>query len=391
MERLRGVTVAALALAVLLMGAYLGATLHDSSPAATAALFDEEQVVSLYQQASPAVVQVLASEREGTWWYRTPGGEWTPYPGTSSGTGFLVDREGYIVTNNHVVEGSSQVQVRRHDGRRLEARVVATAPGRDVALLKVDAAQVADITPLPLGDSDLVKPGQLAVVLGYPLDLGQTITVGVVSGVGRTVAPSGGPSLSGMIQTDAKVSPGNSGGPLLDVHGRVVGMVTAAQVDRSSVLGLERTGGMGFAIPSNVIQDLLPRLKQGQDVPRPWLGVQVVSVTPELKERLELPVGEGAYVVEVFPESPAAGAGLRGGGRDRWGEPTAGGDVVTALDGRATPGADALVAALAGKAPGDTVTLTVRRGEETLELRVTLGEWPEAQQASSRPRGVPVP
>ena len=326
-------------------------------------LFDEGTVVRLYRRVSPAVVEVLVS-RGGTL-----GGQ--PVEG---GSGFLVDREGYLVTNHHVIEGAEGVYVRLADGRVVEAEVVGRAPRSDLALLRVDAEAVGGVAPVTLGDSAQVRPGQLAVALGSPLGLERSVTVGVVSGVGRRLN-SGPWPISGALQLDVSLNPGNSGGPLLNSQGEVVGINTAIQASALDPHDGRVGGSIGFAIPINHLKGLLPRLKEGGVVGQPYLGIRGVTVDAALAQRLGLLVDHGVYVCQVLPGTAAVAAGL--GGAPGAGEGcAAGGDVVEAVDGRQVEGVSDLRASLEALWPGASVALTVRRGDATLAVPVTLGEEP---------------
>lgn len=336
-----------------------------SNTASAAPLFDEDSVSALYDRAIPAVIEVdvALGQMEGSRRFHPSGGQ---------GSGFLIDGEkGYILTNNHVIEGASRVRVVLKDARTIDAEIVGSSPSDDVALLKVDPSAVQGVAPLVLGDSATVKPGQMAIALGSPYGLQESITVGVVSGVNRSRPGGRGRTITGMIQTDALLNPGNSGGPLLNSRGEVIGINTSVE---SSLAG---NSGIGFAIPIDTVKSLLTQLELGQEVSRPWLGVQGTTVGPELVDLLDLPVQQGVYVLAVQDGSPAEAAGLQGG-RFLGGElPETPGDVITALDGRAVRSIEGLITVLNGHKPGDSVQLSVRRGQETLEITVVLGKWPE--------------
>ena len=313
-----------------------------------AALGEERQLVDIYAQASPAVVQIGA--------------------GLSTGSGFLIDDAGHILTNSHVVQGASSVTVTLSDGTDLSGSVLGMDAADDIALVKVDASDVAQITPLTLGDSDEVHPGQMAIALGSPYGLEGTITVGVVSGLDRSLTGDDGRPITDVIQTDAALNPGNSGGPLLDLKGEVIGINTAVESQSAN--------GVGFAVPINTAKNVLSRLQEGQTVSRPWLGLSGATLTSEMAKALNLNVDEGVYVLQVTGGSPAAEVGLQGGGTTFQGEPGEGGDVITAIDGEPLKTIEELISFLNGKQAGDKVTLTVNRAGETMELSVTLGAFP---------------
>lgn len=311
-------------------------------------LVEEQQVVDIYEQASPAVVQIAV--------------------GLATGSGFLIDDEGHILTNSHVVETASSVTVTLSDGTELDGTVLGADAADDLALVQVDASEVSSITPLTLGDSDNVEPGQTAIALGSPYGLEGTITVGVVSGLERSLTGDDGRPITGVIQTDAALNPGNSGGPLLNSQGDVIGINTAIESQTAN--------GVGFAVPINTAKTVLSRLQQGEAVERPWLGIGGTTITGEMADALNLTVDKGVYVLEVVNGSPADQAGLIGGGTTFGGDPDEGGDVITALDGDAVETIEDLIEFLNIKAAGDQVTLTVVRGGETMELPVTLGVYP---------------
>lgn len=317
--------------------------------AAGPVLVEEQQVVDIYEEASPAVVQIEV--------------------GVSTGSGFLIDDEGHVLTNSHVVAAASSVTVTLSDGTELHGTVLGVDAADDLALVKVDASDVSHITSLTLGDSDNVHPGQMAIALGSPYGLEGTITVGVVSGLDRTLTGDDGRPITDVIQTDAALNPGNSGGPLLNSEGEVIGINTAIESQSAN--------GVGFAVPINTAKDMLLRLEQGEKVSRPWLGVGGTTLTGEMADALDLAVDQGVYVLEVVRGSPADEAGLIGGGTTFGGDPDKGGDVITAIDGERVESIEELINFLNSKEAGDEVVLTVNRGGEILELSVTLAAFPE--------------
>lgn len=343
-----GFVVALLALGVVL-GFSLGFVAAGSRSLRPVVLYDEAKVTALYEQASPAVVELVVQRG---------------IQGETTGSGFLIDTEGYIATNNHVVSGVDTVMVRLYDGRVVEGRKLGTSPADDLALLKVDPQEVDGITPLELGDSDQVRPGQMVVAIGSPFRQFNSIGVGVVNGIGRTPRSVLLRPIPNMIQTDAALKPGNSGGPLLDSRGRVIGINSAVEV------GLEGRLSVGFAVPINTLKDLLPELKKPGEFRRPWLGISGVALE-ELSPTVDLGVERGIYVNRVFPHSPAQRAGLRPGSLQRPG------DIILAIDGRPVSSVADMVDYLNTQRPGDVVTLTVYRGGQTLDLRVTLDPWPD--------------
>lgn len=360
-----GMTAAAIAaiLAVAYFWVGPGSSSHFSSPA-SAALFDEDEVTAIYERVNPAVVEVSTSVGEGS--------------------GFLIDSEGYIASNDHVVEDEETVTVKFSDGSSAEADVKGRLPGADLALLKVESSDVQGITPVTLGDSDALKPGQLAIAIGAPFGLEGTITVGVVSQVNRDMPSHVGRLVSGVIQTDAIINPGNSGGPLLDSSGAVIGVTTAIRT-----IGFESVfGGVGFAVPISFLKDNLDDLKEGGVIRPPWLGIRATDLTSELVEDLDLSVDSGVYVIDVESDSPAEDAGLVGSGLEN-GSPASGGDVITAVNGVSVDSVTALIGRLDTYSPGDEAPLTIVRAGSTQTVTVTLGEWPEDRHERTIPDRFP--
>lgn len=333
--------------------------------AAATSLYDENALVSLYQQAIPSVVMIeCVYETE----YQTSPFDTQSYETEGQGSGFIIDDDGYILTNNHVVEDAISVEVTLYNGDTLDAEIIGTDVESDLALVKVDAAYIEGITPLTLGDSDEVQPGQMAIALGSPYGLEGSITVGIVSGMGRSLTSSTDRLITDVIQTDAAINPGNSGGPLLNSKGEVIGINTAIEASAT---------GIGFAVSINTAVSLLPALKAGGEVASPWLGISGVAINEEVAEELELSLSSGVYVVEVMEDSPAEEVGLRAGNYDREGNVGRGGDIITAVDDETVTSVEDLISYFNDKAPGDLVSLTVCRGGETISVEVTLGEWPE--------------
>ncbi|MDA1219659.1 MAG: trypsin-like peptidase domain-containing protein [Chloroflexi bacterium] len=330
------------------------------SPASGSSIFNEELVEEVFFRVGPAVVEVYSDlESEGS------------FVEITSGSGFLIDDQGYIITNNHVVKNGDRIRISLYDGTNTEAVVIGRSLAHDVALLKVDPQVVAGITPVEMGDSDLVHPGQLAIVIGSPFGLKNSVSVGVNSGVNRGLPSELGRLIPGMLQTDALISPGNSGGPMLNSAGQVVGITTAIELSSAKI-----TQRIGFAVPINTVRDLLPQLKGEKVVGPPWLGTHSQGLKPLLVERLALPVEHGFYVTQITPDSPAAQAGLIASGVDGQGRPAAGGDIIVAVNGVPVQIGAEMTAELSRNRPGDAVVLTVVRGSEEMQLTVTLGNWP---------------
>jgi putative serine protease PepD len=283
----------------------------------------------VHQAAGPAVVSVQA--------------------GPAGGTGFVVRRDGTIVTNAHVVSGAETAQVRFNDtGRLVEADVLGTDPSSDLAVLRVDPGTVGSIRALPLADSDEVRVGDAVVAIGHPFGLDRTATAGIVSGVGREIRAPDGFQIEKAIQTDAPINPGNSGGPLLDARGRVVGV--NAQI---ATAGNPGNVGIGFAVPANTLRDVLPRLSRGERIVRPYLGVTTAQHP------------SGASIAEVIPGGPARAAGLRAG------------DVIVEIDGRAVDEPEDVSDAVSDRRPGDEVQVDVIRDGERQTITVELDKRPQ--------------
>ena len=336
----------------------------NTTPAVS--LYDEESIVALYEQAIPAVVEIRTvvpgNESSSGFGFGTP-------EARGQGSGFVIDGEGHILTNFHVIDAASQVTVMLHNGDVLIAQVVGSDRENDIALLQVEAGKLGGISPLPLADSAMVRPGQMAIALGSPFGLEGSITVGVVSGLGRSLESVGNRPILDMLQTDAAVNPGNSGGPLLNSKGEVVGINTAIQ---------SASSGIGFAIPINDAKSLLPALLQGGEVSNPWLGISGAEIDAELAASLNLGVDHGVYVVSVMAGSPAEQAGLIASSTSTdQGQPSPGGDIITAVDGHPANTVADLLKYFNTKKVGDQISLSVTRGSQPLTLTVTLGEWPE--------------
>ncbi|HYF26449.1 MAG TPA: trypsin-like peptidase domain-containing protein [Baekduia sp.] len=337
--RRRAVAVSAAAVVVALSAYGLGAA-RDHAPAggapsrtlpAATANVPATSVTKIYDQASPAVVSV-----------RT---------GSGQGTGFLVDRDGTIVTNAHVVGDATTVTIRfGEDGARTTGRVTGADPSSDLAVVDVPASATKGVTPLRLADDATVDVGDQVVAIGNPFGLDRTATTGIVSAVGRSIEAPDGFSISGAIQTDAPINPGNSGGPLLDAAGRVIGV--NSQIATSGAGG--GNVGVGFAVPTSLVQRVVPALQDGRSVQRAYLGVSTVTTAS----------GTGVEVADIVRGGPAAAAGLRAG------------DQVLRMDGAAVDSPEDVAAAIADRRPGDEVDVVVRRGGGDETLRVALGTRP---------------
>ncbi len=344
-----------------------GYTASASGSSQVAPLFDENSVTSLYDKSISSVVQI-EQVRESPL-AKLPGAFGLNLPKqVGEGSGFFIDGQGRILTNNHVIENASSIKVALSDGTQLDGKVIGTDRSNDIALLQVDVSKIPNMTYLTLADSSKVRPGQMAVALGSPFGLQGSVTVGVVSGTGRTIPGSTERQMTNIIQTDAAINPGNSGGPLLNSSGEVIGINTAIEA---------AANGVGFAVPINTAKSRLPELLKGGAVKTAWLGIQGMPVSKEVAGQLKLTVEKGVYIVSVFPGSPAEKAGLTASGTDDQKEPKSGGDIVTAIDNSAVTSVQDILTYLNGKMPGDKVTLTVQRAGQAISVPVELAEWPE--------------
>lgn len=349
--------------------------LTDDDQAIVAA--QERVLNAVYQRVLPSVVHVRVVEKVSTGPFSFGWGTQGPqeYYQQGVGSGFVWDKEGYIVTNNHVVQGADRVWVTFWDNTIVPAEVVGTDPDSDLAVIKVDVP-AEKLHPVTLGDSDALMVGQMVVAIGNPYNVVNTMTHGIISALGRTM-PSGTSSFSipEMIQTDAPINPGNSGGPLLDREGRVIGVNT---------LIISRSGfsvGIGFAVPVNIVKMVVPALIEEGVYHYAWLGVEITSLTPQLAEEMDLPADtRGALVVRVTRRGPADKAGIRGGDTQitiEGQEYIIGGDVITAINDTPILESDDLIVYLVKHThPGDTVTLTILRDGKERQIEVTLGERP---------------
>src|SRR3954447_22159254 len=336
-------------------GAGAGQTLTAVPAARPAAAVKTSAALSvnqIYQRTKEGVVDIKVRSGGGSTpdQFGVPGngnGNGNGQQSQAEGSGFVIDADGHIVTNQHVVDGASSIQVTFANGHTASAKVVGTDRSTDVAVIKVDAAK-SDLHPLTFADSDSVEVGDGVVAIGSPFGLEGTLTTGVVSALDRTIDAPNNFTISGAIQTDAAINHGNSGGPLLDAAGHVVGINSQIESDSGG------NDGIGFAVPSTMVQRVAQQLISGGKVAHAYLGVQLSDATS----------GAGASICQIAGGGPASDAGLRTG------------DVVTAIDGKAIGGADALVNAVDAHKPGDQVTLTVRRGGDTSQIKVKLGTRP---------------
>ena len=322
----------------------------------------------IYQRLRPSVVEIISTSSGGRSFGPTAQGE---------GSGIVLDTQGHILTNNHVVSGADSLEVRFADSTSASAHVVGTDPSNDLAVVLVESPSAA-LTPASLGDSSAIRVGDPVLAIGDPFQLVGTLTAGIVSAVGRTSNQGNGTRpVRDMIQTDAPVNPGNSGGPLLDCQGKVIGVVSSLE----NPTGQDVNVGIAFAVPSNTAQRFLPDMLSGSTVNHPWLGIAGEDITPALAKTLSLSVSSGVYVTLVSPTSPAQQAGLHGAFQSdqaaaQSSSLPSGGDVIVAIDGQAVTGIAQLANYLDTKKAGDTVELTLERGGNKSSVKATLANWP---------------
>jgi S1-C subfamily serine protease len=335
-------------------------------------------VRDIYRRSAPGVVQITASS-EPTVQTDSSGAPFEALGQQALGSGFVIDKAGHIVTNYHVVEGATEIEIgfSNHDTRK--ASIVGVDPSTDLAVLKVEASARA-LTPLPLADSDGVQVGDQVVAIGNPFGLERTATLGIVSALQRAVTAPNGYTIDHVIQTDAPINRGNSGGPLIDTRGRVIGVNSQIETGGEGAVG---NVGIGFAVPSNTVKTVVAQLLDTGRVDRAYVGVLATTVTPELARVFRLPVDNGLLLERVEPTSPAANAGLRGGTTDVVvaGEGyRLGGDLLVAADGKRVSTIAQLRDALAAHRPGEEIEIEFYRGDKKQSVRVKLGRQPASGQ-----------
>lgn len=327
-------------------------------------LYDEAVVKAIFDQAAPAVVEVkMVLQRNRR-------------IGEGTGSGFFVDERGHIVTNNHVVAGASDIMVRLHDGRWLSATKLGNSPHDDLAVLRVDPDEVRGIQPLSFADSDQVSPGQMAIAIGSPFENFNSMSVGVVSGVGRSssAAIGTGRAITGMIQTDAALNPGSSGGPLLNAAGEVIGVNSAVRIQSGLQIGV------GFAVSSNTVSQILEKLKEPGEFRRPWIGFQGTDLEDLSDEADRLGVETGVYVTNACEGGPAQRAGIRGESPSFWftRRISGRGDVIVGVDDERVDVMSDLISYVNTLEVGDRIRLSLIRNGAPADAYITLAEWEES-------------
>lgn len=327
---------------------------------------EEQNNILVYRKNIPSVVNVTSRAMAFDFFYGL-------VPQEGQGSGFIIDKDGHILTNYHVIADARQVEVTLHNRKKLKATIVGTDPGHDLAIIQIKAA---DLVPAVLGDSHNLQVGQKVYAIGNPFGLAGTMTRGIVSSI-RPVQEPNGTRIDEAIQTDAAINPGNSGGPLMNWHGEVIGINTMILSN-----GVEQNSGIGFAIPINTAKAVLNDLVTLGRVRRPALGIKTIPISPELANELGLPVDYGLLISTINPGSAAEAAGLRGGNQRAYlgNYPIMlGGDLIVAIDGQKIEDEDDLSQIMNSHRAGDTVKLTIYRGKKKMDVSVQLGEARQQQ------------
>ncbi|MEZ4645193.1 MAG: trypsin-like peptidase domain-containing protein [Chloroflexota bacterium] len=327
---------------------------------------EEQLITNLYERVGPSVVHITAQIVTMSFFYG-------PLASEGTGSGFVLDTEGHIVTNYHVIEGAESLEVLFSDDTQVPAQVVGIDPANDLAVIQGDLP-TEQLFPVTLGTSENLRVGQRAIAIGNPFGLDRTLTTGVVSALGRPLQTDSDNYIYEVIQTDAAINPGNSGGPLLNSRGEVIGINTAIREDAQ---------GIGFAVPVDTIKRIVPALISDGYFPHPWLGFLGYSLTPELASALDLPVDHGILVAQLYRNSPAVEAGIQGatqqaivGNRRMY----LGGDIVTAINGTTIADWNDLQEYLAlNTQVDDVVTLSLIRSGQTMDLAVTIAAQPQSE------------
>jgi S1-C subfamily serine protease len=353
-----------------------------ASPATQVALGATRLTIrDLYRRAAPGVVQIAATSIVQVAPDPLYGNPFFPESRRQQalGSGFVVDKAGHIVTNYHVIEAAKEIRVSFSNNESFKATVVGTDPSTDLAVLKVDAPSRA-LTPLALGNSDAVQVGDAVVAIGNPFGLDRTVTAGIVSALQRAIMAPNGYTIDHAIQTDAAINHGNSGGPLLNARGEVIGVNSQIETGGTGASG---NVGVGFAVPSNTVKTVMVQLINEGKIDRAFIGISAVPITPELTKSFNLPVRRGLLIQSVQPGSGASKAGLEAGETQMTiaGESyVLGGDIIVAADGVPVASLQRLRDLLAAKKPGQTIRLELYRDGEKRTVSVVLGRQPRTPQ-----------
>lgn len=332
---------------------------------------DEETNIAVYTKVSPGVVNITAIVVEYDFFFR-------PVPSSGTGSGVVLDLDGNILTNHHVIADAQNLEVTLPDQTKYHAKVVGTDRQTDLAVIKIVDVHRERLHPVVLGESGSLKVGQKVLAIGNPLRLQNTLTVGIISSVGRKIMTESGDLVENVIQTDAAINPGNSGGPLLNTAGEMIGINTSIFTIGGGNIGI------GFAVPVNTIRRIAADLIRYGTVARATLGVDGYEISDELAQALDLPVSSGILVVRVYRGSSAEKAGIHGASRVAllYNERILiGGDIITQVDGKTVSSREELRLAMEDKKPGTSITVTIYRGRSKMDLRVDL-------QDTQRPRGL---
>jgi len=322
------------------------------------AMTAQQDVSELYARVKPSVVEINAANSRST--------------SASLGSGIVLDKDGYILTNNHVIKGFDQIDVAMSDGTAVSATIAGVDAGNDLAVLKINVS--ADkLSPATLGDSDKVKAGSSVIAVGNPFGIEGSVTQGIVSGVGRTLGGGTGRPLRALIQSDAAINPGNSGGALFDINGNVIGITTAIENPSGDRVFV----GIGYAVPINTAKRFIPDMKAGKQIDHPRLGVSLTAVTPALAKSNNIGVDQGLLVTTIDPASAASKAGIRGGAP---GARTGIGDVITSIDNKPVRTFEDLADYIDNKKVGDKVTVKYFRDGKESSVDIVLDAWQQSNQ-----------
>jgi S1-C subfamily serine protease len=322
--------------------------------------------IGVYKRVVPSVVNITSTTVTLDFFYGF-------VPSQGQGSGFILDKQGHILTNYHVIADARNIEVQTHDKHRYKAQLIAKDRGHDLALLQINAT---NLTPAVLASSKDLQVGQQVYAIGNPFGLSGTMTSGIISAIRSVKGPEGAP-IENAIQTDAAINPGNSGGPLLNSHGEVIGINSMIAQN-----GAEQNAGIGFAIPVDTAKAVLGDFEKYGYARRPSLGIRSLAIGPDLAQQMGLAASYGVLIESVSPGGPAAHAGLRGGNQTAYlgnMQILIGGDLIVAIDGQEVTNSQDISEIMNGHQPGDTVTVTFYRGQRKMTTRVTLGEAHEQQ------------
>jgi S1-C subfamily serine protease len=349
------------------MNGPLGTFELNQADAAPAYDTEEQQNIAVYKKALPSVVNITSTAVQFDFFYG-------PVPQQGQGSGFIIDKQGHILTNNHVIDNAQRVEVTLSDKHKYKATVVGVDKGHDLALLLINAP---DLQPATLSNSQSLTVGQRVYAIGNPFGLSGTMTRGIISAIRSIRGPNNNP-IEDAIQTDAAVNPGNSGGPLLNSRGEVIGITTLIANN-----GADQSSGIGFAIPINTAKAVLEDFAKYGRVRRPALDISPLAIGPDVAQQIGLPADYGVLIQRVLPGGAAEKAGLRGGTQRAYQGNTPvmlGGDLIVAMDGQEITNPQDLAAEMNSHRAGDTVTLTIFRGRKRMDVKVTLSDATDSQQ-----------